>query len=83
MQFYFVEPTSRILVTTPSNVASDLITEQLVSTNRFSPEDLVRLNGFTRRTPISKTIAKFCVGIECLDIAVNSRLIVCTVVTAG
>ncbi|CAG7817240.1 unnamed protein product, partial [Allacma fusca] len=38
---YFMEPSSRILVTLPTNAAADVITEHLVATELFIPKDLL------------------------------------------
>lgn len=69
MQLYFLDPTTRIIVATPSNSAADSFVEALVNTKRFTgPHDFIRFVSYNQldKGLIQPEFEKYCgsIGID-------------------
>nr|XP_053653522.1 RNA helicase Mov10l1-like [Cherax quadricarinatus] len=75
---------TRLLIITPSNSASDLVMERLLTYGHLSKMDLVRLNAYQRlEDTIPDTIRPYCCSGDQLSVRVHQRIIVTTATTAG
>ncbi|CAL4115825.1 unnamed protein product, partial [Meganyctiphanes norvegica] len=84
LQIFRLVQHSRILVVTPSNSASDLIAERLISSGQMSKNTFVRLNAYQRAEDnIPENLLEFCSTADDLGAKVRSRVMVATATTAG
>ncbi|KAG1667087.1 RNA helicase Mov10l1 [Nymphon striatum] len=83
-QTFKLLPNSRILATTPSNSAADLIVQRLLDTGIFKHKDIVRLNSFQRNLENVSEEVKLCSknGND-LEVVAFYRVIICTCMTSG
>lgn len=75
---------SRLVMVTPSNSASDLLAERLVSSGRLGLADLVRLNPFHRQEEgVPEALRPFSCSGDDLGVRVRQRVVVTTAATSG
>ncbi|XP_042220663.1 RNA helicase Mov10l1-like [Homarus americanus] len=75
---------SRILIITPSNSASDLVVERLLTFGELKKVDLVRLNAYQRlEDSVPEIIRPYCCNGDELSIRVHQRIIVTTATSSG
>ncbi|XP_048252901.1 RNA helicase Mov10l1-like isoform X2 [Haliotis rufescens] len=84
LQVFSQIPASRIIASTPSNSAADLLAERLVASGLVKESDLVRLNAFNRSLEnVAEMIEKYCRYGDDLQIISRYRVVVCTCNSAG
>ncbi|XP_041348540.1 RNA helicase Mov10l1-like [Gigantopelta aegis] len=84
LQVFTQLPSSRILASTPSNSAADLLAERLVQSGLVKTSDMVRLNAFQRSgESIPESVECYCCDGTDLALTSKYRIVVCTCVTAG
>lgn len=84
LQIFNLVQHSRILVVTPSNSASDLIAERLISSDQLSKDIFVRLNAYQRvEESIPGKLLEFCSTADGLGAKIRCRVMVATASTAG
>ncbi|XP_071540625.1 uncharacterized protein armi isoform X2 [Panulirus ornatus] len=75
---------SRLLIVTPSNSASDLVMERLLTSSQLGKMDFVRLNAYQRlEEAVPEIIRPYCCNGDQLSVRVHQRIIVTTATTAG
>ncbi|XP_046583747.1 RNA helicase Mov10l1-like [Haliotis rubra] len=84
LQVFSQIPSSRIIASTPSNSAADLLAERLVASGLVKESDLVRLNAFNRSLEnVPEVLEKYCRYGDDLELISRYRVVVCTCNSAG